>query len=78
MSSSAAVAWSLTIVSTSVFARSIVNTAPLDFDAAFGVSAPELVCRGVDVPDFEAALGADVDASLAGGDFASAFAAGFS
>jgi hypothetical protein len=44
-----------------------VNTAPFDFDAPFvGVSVPELCCRGVDVPDFEVALGADAGASLAG------------
>lgn len=60
-----------------------MNTAPFDFDAPFvGVSVPEVCCRGVDVPDFEAALGtvpdAGAGASLAGEDFTSAFAAGFS
>jgi hypothetical protein len=78
VSSSAAAVWSLTILSASLFARSIVNTAPLDFDAAFGVSVPKLFCRGVEVPDLEAAGVADPEASLTGGDFTSAFTAGFS
>ena len=77
VSSSASPVWSLTIVSASFFARSIVNTAPFDFGVPFvGVSVPEVCCRGVDVPDFEAALGAG--APLAGEDFTSAVVTGFS
>ena len=54
-----------------------MNTEPFDFDAPFvGVSVPELGCRGVDVPDFEVALGAGAGASLAGADLTSPF--GFS
>jgi len=52
----------------------MVNTEVFDFDAPFGgVSVPEVCCRGVDVPDFETALGAGpgAGASLAGADFTS-------